>query len=454
MIFVVSLTADRGRGRVTAGRVQLLVMVMVVGRSGRRGRGRRRRRVTVRGRRVERAERRRRHHGRRRFAVSGRGRVVEQVPRQVAVVRRERGRRGGRHRSRGAGGHASGRGRDGASGAAAGSVGADVLQEFVGRAEALAAQRRHGGRFGGGGRGWRRRLHVSAAGYHPAARVGAGDGGVERGHGSGGHQRGQVPLVVALHATGRTGAGRGHHRVILGGERQRGRGRGVVLLLLAATGSRAAAHRVFAVGRRRFSGRGGGQRHGGRHPRGAGQVRVPEGGQRVRFVRRVGRHRRRRAESLGRGAVHHFQSGPDDRVGGRVGRRRGGSGGRGRGGFRRGSGRRRPTAALVVRAVLVTRRRGLALLAVTASVVFGTAALGPALVVVVVVVAGMQVQTVGRRVMVLLHGVMRRRCQHGVLVRFKVQLCRFGRLFHVVVVVVPVVFGGRVAQVRRGGGGR
>jgi len=402
MIFVVSLTADRGRGRVTAGRVQLLMVVMVVSRCGRRGRGRWRR-VTVRGRRVERAERRRRHHGRRRFAVSGRGRMVEQVPRQVAVVRRERGRRGGRHRARGTGGHASGRG----DGAAAGRVGADVLQEFVGRAEALAAQRRHGGRFGGG-RGRRRRLHVAGAGYHPAASVRAGDGGVKRRHGRGGHQRGQVPLVVALHATGRTGAGRGHHRMVLGGERQRGRGRGV-LLLLAATGSRAAAHRVFAVGRRRFSGRGGGQRHGGRHPRGAGQVRVPEGGQRVGFVRRVGWHRRRRAESLGRGAVHHFQSGPDDRVGGRVGCC-GGIGGRGRGGFRRRSGRRRPTAALVVRAVLVARRRGLALLALAAAVIFRTAALWPTLVVVVVVVvvvAGMQVQTVRRRVMVLLHGVMR-----------------------------------------------
>jgi len=377
-------------------------MVVMVSRGGRCGRGRWRR-VTVRGRRVERAERRRRHHGRRRFAVSGRGRVVEQVSRQVAVVRRERGRRGGRHRTRRSGGHASGRG-DGRAAGATGRVGADVLQEFVGRAEALAAQRRRGGRFGGGRR---RRLHVAAAGYHPAASVRAGDGGVKRRHGRGGHQRGQVPLVVALHATGRTGAGRGHHRMVLGGESQRGRGRGV-LLLLAATGSRAAAHRIFAVGRRRFSGRGGGQRHGGRHPRGAGQVRVPEGGQRVGFVRRVGGHRRRRAESLGRGAVHHFQSGPDDRVGGRVGGC-GGSGRRGRGGFRRGSGRRRPTAALVVRSVLVTRRRGLALLAVATAVLFRTAALGPTLVVVVVVVvvARVQVQAVGRRVMVLLHGVMR-----------------------------------------------
>jgi len=375
----------------------------------------------------------------------------------VAVVRRERGRRGGRHRTRGTGGHASGRGDGTAAAGAARRVGADVLQEFVGRAEALAAQRRHGGRFGGR-RGRRRRLHVAAGGYHPAARVRAGHGRVKRRHGRCGHQRGQVPLVVALHATGRTGAGRGHHRMVLGGESQGGRGGGV-LLLLAATGSRAAAHRIFAVGRRRFSGRGGGQRHGGRHPRGAGQVSVPEGGQRVGFVRRVGGHRWRRAERFGRGAVHHFQAGPDDRVGGRIGGGGGGggSGGRGRSGFRRRSGRRRPTAALVVRAVLVTWRRGLALLAVATAVLFRTTALGPTVVlVVVVVVSGMQVQTVGRRVMVMVlrHGVMRGRCQHCVLVRFKVQLCRFRRLFHVVVVVVPVVFGGRVAQVRRGGGGR
>jgi len=61
----------------------LMVVVMVSG-CGRGGRGRRR--VAVRGRRVERAVRRRRHHGRR-FAVSrGRGRVMEQVPGRVAVV--------------------------------------------------------------------------------------------------------------------------------------------------------------------------------------------------------------------------------------------------------------------------------------------------------------------------------------------------------------------------------
>jgi len=88
--------------------------------------------------------------------------------------------------------------------------------------------------------------HV-AAGNHPAARMRAGHGRVERGHGRSGHQRGQVPLVVALYITSGTRAGRSHHRMILGSERQSGRG----------------------------------QRYGSQHPRGAGQVRVPEGGQRV-----------------------------------------------------------------------------------------------------------------------------------------------------------------------------
>jgi len=105
---------------------------------------------------------------------------------------------------------------------------ADVLQPFVGRAEALAAQRCRVGRFGGGG-GGRRRLHL-AVGNHPAASVRAGHGRVERGHGRGGHQRRQVPLVVALYATGGTRAGHGHHRMTSGGERQRGRGHHMLLL--------------------------------------------------------------------------------------------------------------------------------------------------------------------------------------------------------------------------------
>jgi len=191
--------------------------------------------------------------------------MMEQVPGQVAVVGGERGRRGGRHRTRSAGSHASGRG-DGAT--TGGCVRADVLQQFVGRAEALATQRRAGGHFGTSG-GGRRRLHVAARNY-PAAGVRAGHGSVECGHGSGGHKRRQVSLVVALYATGWTSTGRSHHRMVLCGKRQRGRGCRV-LLLLAAPGSRAAAHRVFAVGRRRrFARSGRGQRHGGRHPRGAG----------------------------------------------------------------------------------------------------------------------------------------------------------------------------------------
>lgn len=68
--------------------------------------------------------------------------MVEQVPGQLAVVRGERGGRGRRHRS-----GAGGRGRDARTAAAAARrVRSDVLQQFVGSAEALAAQRRHGGR--------------------------------------------------------------------------------------------------------------------------------------------------------------------------------------------------------------------------------------------------------------------------------------------------------------------
>jgi len=104
--------------------------------------------------------------------------------------------------------------------------------------------------------------------------------------------------------------------------------------------------------------------------------------------------------------------------------------------------------------------------ACTVAVVFRAAALGPTIVVVVVVVivvmmVGMQLmQTVGRRVVkMVLYGVlqvvMRRRRGNGVLIRFKVQFCRFRRVFHVIVVdVSPVVLGGRVAQVRHCCGGR
>ncbi|CAI6346855.1 unnamed protein product [Macrosiphum euphorbiae] len=53
--------------------------------------------------------------------------------------------------------------------------------------EALAAQRFRRGRFGGGS-SWKRRLHVQAAGNHPAARIRVGHGHVERGHGCSGHQ--------------------------------------------------------------------------------------------------------------------------------------------------------------------------------------------------------------------------------------------------------------------------
>lgn len=110
--------------------------------------------------------------------------------------------------------------------------------------------------------------------------------------------------------------------------------------------------------------------------------------------------------------MHHFQTGPYDRVGGRVVDGR--CGGRGRRGFGRRGRRRRPAAALVVRAaVFVAWRSGLALFAVacTVAVVFRAAALRPTVVVVVIVVVmmvGMHLmQTVGRRVvMVVLYGVL------------------------------------------------
>lgn len=260
--------------------------------------------------------------------------MVEQVPGQVAVVGGERGSRGRRHRSD-AGGHGGDRV------TAAGRVGPDVLQQFLGSAETLAAQRRHGGRFGGGWRRGRRSgpvmVTACTAWYDPTARVRPRDGRVERRrHGRGGHQRRQVPpLMVALRATGRTTTGCGggsHHRMVLGGERQCGGCGGMLLLLLlSATGGRATAHRILAVagrhgygrGRRMrwwFGGGGRGERHGGWHPRGTGQVRMPERSQGVGFVGRMGRQGQRWTERLGgRSAVHHLQAGPDYRVGGRVG---------------------------------------------------------------------------------------------------------------------------------------
>lgn len=84
---IVLLTADGGRGCVTAWRVQRVLLVMV---GGGRGRGCRRW-VAIGGRRIERAVRRRWHH---RWWLTVRRRMVEQVPGQMAVVGGKRGGRG------------------------------------------------------------------------------------------------------------------------------------------------------------------------------------------------------------------------------------------------------------------------------------------------------------------------------------------------------------------------